>query len=238
MFHRHLLLGLIPLTAALSSCSMFSSSQSDLADLDELIAKIERVHVETELAKAKSQAALGQLRTITAPEFQGDVLAAFAQLEAAVTQSQDQGEKLRTSVSEMRGTAEPLFDRWRGNLLSFTNPQMRQRSQARLEETKANYQAILTAVEPAQSTLDALNLGLRDVALFLSNDFNTASLTAVDPDVRNLTNLGAELDARLNASLDAALAYVDRNALPNEPGDPQSGAQMQLETGAPATPYR
>src|SRR5262249_6264441 len=121
---------------------------------------------------------------------------------------------LRSSVEPMKAAAGPVFEKWNTDLLSFTSPGMRQRSQARLEETRDRYQAIVVAVEPAESSLDTFNLGLRDIALFLGHDFNSQSVFAIQDDVRTLTDMAAELDTRLGNSLTAAQAYVQSSSLP------------------------
>ncbi len=205
-------LGLVPL-AALAACGMFQSDDG-LASLEHVHARIERVHVDLELAKQAAQHALAQMQNLVSPAFAGDAKESFSGLEQALAEANTQGEQLRDSTATMRRTAEPMFERWRADLLSFANPQMRQRSMARLEHTQALYRGILAAVEPAQSELDALNLRMRDVTLFLSNDFNAAAIATVDPEVRALGQQSGELHRRLDASMQATLAYLDSTAMP------------------------
>ena len=83
-----------------------------------------------------------------------------------------------------------------------------------MRATRSRYEAIVAAVEPAQASLDAFNKGLRDHALFLSNDFNPASLAALKDDVQNLSNLASSLNKQFDECLLATRAYIETAALP------------------------
>ena len=198
----------------LAGCSVFSSDNSGLSRIDDLVTWIERVHVESEMAKEKSHSAIDALRTIVAGDFGADPLTAHTELMQTIQRSENQSDALRTSITGMRETADAVFAKWSTDLLSFTNAQMRQRSQARLEATRARYRAILAAVEPAQVSYDSFNLAMRDIGLFLGNDFNATSVSAIRDDVRAQTTLVGQLDHRLEACLTAARDYLDETSLP------------------------
>lgn len=194
-------------------CGAFSGDSS-LTRVDDLVTWIERVHVESEMSKQKAHSAIDALRAIAATEFRGDPVTAYTELSQTIDTSRTQANALRQAVRTMREAAEPLFDRWSSDLLSFSSPQMRQRSQVRLEETRSRYRAILSAVQPAMTSYDAFNNSIRDVQLFLGHDFNRASVGQIRDDVRALTTMTGELDRRFEASLVAAQDYIDASALP------------------------
>ena len=222
----------LPLLGA-AGCGVFSGPDTGLSGVDDLLGWIERVHVESEMAKERSHAAIDALRTIAATNFAGEPLAAYNELTQTIDRSLTQANALRTAVQSMKDTAEPVFERWSNDLLAFTSAQMRQRSQARLESTRARYRSILAAVEPAVSSYDAFNNGLRDVQLFLGNDFNQQSVTEIRDDVRGLTTLTGELDRRFDASLLAAQDYIDSASLPmaTEPAPEPGGAAPTERAG-------
>lgn len=218
-------LALLPLLGT-TGCSVFSGADTGLAGVDDLLGWIERVHVESEMSKERAHAAIDALRTIAATNFAGDPVAAYAELTQTIDHSLTQANALRSAVQSMKNTAEPVFERWSSDLLSFTSAQMRQRSQTRLENTRSRYRSILAAVEPAVTSYDAFNNGLRDMQLFLGNDFNRQSVDEIRDDVRGLTNLTGELDRRFDQSLLAAQDYIDSASLPAaaEPAPAPSGA--------------
>lgn len=198
----------------LSSCGLFSGEEPGPARVDDLVGWIERVHVESERSRETVHNAAGALRAITAQDFKGDAVASYKEFVRLIEQSERQATQLRSNIGPMKEAAGPLFERWNAELLSFTSTGLRQRSQSRLEITRGKFQALVAAAEPAQAAYDAFNLGLRDIALFLSHDFNPHAMSAIQDDVRSLTNMAAELDSRFSSTLTAASEYVQAAALP------------------------
>jgi len=237
---RSFLLTLAPFVAlATSSCAGFSAfgmSQKDgLGQVDELLSHVERVHVESAVAKDRAQGAFEALRRLVAPEFKGDPAAGHAELVSAVHQSVEQADALRSSVKPLRKTAESVFERWTADLESFGNLAMRQRSQERLEETRRRYDAVLAAVVAAQLAYDSYDSDLSDHALFLEHDFNSASVAVVTQELDSLRARGKELARRLDACGAACQAYVEFSA-PSAQVAPSADAQPR--TSVPAAPKK
>ena len=199
----------------LSSClSAFGIKDSDgLSQVDELLDRVERVQVESVVAKERVHSALDGLHALVAPEFHGDAVAAHAELQESIEQSLDQAKKLAASVQPLRRTGEAVFAQWTEDLESFGNTSMRQRSQTRLEETRTRYEAVLAAAGSAQLALDALDADLSDHALFLEHDFSAASVAMIADEVDGLRERIRELDRRLDACAAAYQSYVESAAL-------------------------
>lgn len=217
----------LPAFLALSACSSvpsaadvskffdvgFGNKSAGLDKVDALLDRIERVHVESELSKQTSQGAMTALRAICDPDFEGEALVAYEDFVKAIDDSEKQADKLRSSIGPMKKTAEGVFAAWASDLEGFGSAEMRQRSQLRLEETRRRYEAIATSVDPALWAYDALNHDLRDHALFLSHDFNSAAIADLANEVESLSNDSNELGKRLDKCLAAAEEYVRSSAL-------------------------
>ena len=206
----------------LSACQNMPSSISGVfrkqpkagpSQVDDLLTRIEHVHVECELSKQRVIEAREMLAEISAQDFSGDPLLAYEQFEAAIEASEEQAKSLRSKVAPMRRAAEPFFDQWAADLSSFGNPAMRQHSQQRMDETRERYERIVAAVNPAQSALDAFNMSLNDCALFLGNDFNAGSVAAIAGEIEAIEGLGRELEGRLDGGLAACEKYIRAAAL-------------------------
>ena len=91
---------------------LFGSSKGGPANADALVSSIEQVYVDSEVAKDRMQSAMVALQTITAPNFQGDVVSAYGELSVLIERSEEQQEKLKDSVQEMKDSADPVFDQW------------------------------------------------------------------------------------------------------------------------------
>ncbi len=196
-----------------SACAGTSERSQSIDRVDQLLTRIERVQAETAVAKESSRAALNALCTLVSPRFQGDAAAAFARFMEAKDASEEQAETLRGATGPMQDAAADVFQRWTKDMEAFGNSRMRQRSQARLDETRTRFQAIVGAAQTAQIALDAFHDELQDHALFLRHDLNAASVASIRTDVRELTDQSKALDQRLDATVAAANAYVESAAL-------------------------
>jgi hypothetical protein len=201
--------------AGLGACKSGQSKQAvGLMNVDDLLSSIERVHVETELARESAAQTLSSLQWVVESTTAGDPLTAFAEFGSALERSEIIAESLAESIEPMKRASEPVFEQWAQDLAGFKSAKMRHRSLTRLTETRERYDAIVAAVEPAEKGYKALNLGMRDIALFLGNDFNEASVQLIEGDVSTLSKVGVMLDERFADALGAARAYIEDAALP------------------------
>jgi hypothetical protein len=187
--------------------------QQGLVRVDDLLARVEQLHVEVELSKESVRGAMEALRTLVGPEFGGDAVEAYKGFVSAIEASEKQAEKLAEAFDPMEKTADEVFTAWAKSLESFSNAEMRDHSQVRLEETRERYEAIVSSAEPAMWAYEALNRSLRDHALFLGHDFNAAAISALEGEVDGLLKHAAQLDKRFEAVLKAAKRYVRSTAL-------------------------
>lgn len=195
------------------SCTATTEKSQSLQRIDDLLSQIERVQVESLVAKEKARAALDQLETLVSPGFSGDAAAIYAQLVTAIEQSETQQRTFSSAISPLSTTAEQMFLQWTADLEAFGNSRMRERSHMRLEETRARYQTVLNAANAAHVSFEGFNADLRDHALFLGHDFNSAALSSIATDVVALKERSGELDARFDTCANAAKAYVEAAAL-------------------------
>ena len=217
-FAKHTAVAL-PLAACLGCASIsktfnkaFSKQSEGLDQIDEVITRIEAVHVECELSKASLRDSVEWLCAIVAQDFGGSAVGAYDEFVDSVETSNERAEELQDAVAPMRKAAEPFFDKWEDDLWAFKSAEMRQHSEKRMNDARERYDAIVAAVEPAQDAYVSFNQNLDDIVLFLGNDFNAAS--ELEREVRALTRLAGDIDTNFDACLTAAEAYIDSAALP------------------------
>lgn len=208
-----------------AACAGTSERSESVAQVDELLTRIERVQAETAVAKEAVHAAMTELCTLVSPGFKGDAATAFKKFVTAADLSEEQGETLRDATEPMSDAAQRLFQRWTKDMESFGNSRMRQRSQTRLDETRTRYQSIVGATQAAQIALDTFHDDLRDHSLFLQHDLNAASVASLRADVRDMRAQLDNLDTRFDATVAAARAYVESAAL---------YGQVEIEVASPS----
>jgi hypothetical protein len=234
----------LPLVIGLAACAGKTKKSESLSQVDDLLARVERVHVETVVSKETAHTALGSLHALVAPKFNGDPTAAHGELMTGIDRSETQARTLRSAVEPMGHTADRVFERWTTDLQAIGNSKLRQRSQTRLEETRSRYNEVVVAAKAAQIAYDAFNADLRDHALFLGSDFNSSAVDEIRPEVHALTQRIKELDERFDACSAAAQAYIQAFALHGQIGEETeeeaprqtqtNGAQGAATTTAPA----
>lgn len=211
---RHHLVLAVPALLGFTACASFSSTKNDsLSQVDDLLSHVESVQVECVVAKEKSHAAYDSLRSIVSPEFQGDPVVVYTTLLEKLQESRTQAAKLAGTITPLKNSAENVFLQWTTNLESFGNTRLRQQSQSRLADTRARYDAIITAATSALVSYDSLNADLNDNALFLQHDFNAAAVSTIAAEVEVLAAQVQELDTRLDNTIAASKSYVESSAL-------------------------
>lgn len=212
-FSKSLSLSLVVACAA--ACSVLSDGKQSvsLTQVDELVSAIERVHVESELSRERMREGITALHALVSPDIE-DPIVLYADFAEAIKNSETRARALRNAIQPMKNAAGPFFSKWSSDLESFSSVQMRQRSETRYNATRARYDAIVAAVDPALTTYDAFNVGLHDHALFLGHDLNPSSIAEVEDAVRALTELAAKLDGQFAKVLEASRAYVQAAGLP------------------------
>ncbi len=198
---------------AAGSCASPTERAEAVQRVDDLLAKIERVQVDSVVSKETGQAPLDQLEGLCAPGFSGDAKEVFAHLLDAIDKSEKQSKKLKDSVEPMRQSAESIFRQWTTDLQAFGNARMRQRSQARLDETQSRYQAVFANAQSALIAYDAYNADLKDLALFLGHDLNASAVAELATDIQGLKEEMHQVGVRMDAVANAARVYVEASAL-------------------------
>lgn len=225
-------LGSLVLSLALAASAGCASSKpgNSLVQVDQLVTSIEKVHTSSEMAQTRVIESLDSLRSLVALDFGDDVVGAYAKTEIALSESTKQLAAFDDDVKQMKEMAEPVFKKWASDLDSFTNLEMRLKSQNRLAQTRSRYDAIVMTVEPTQAAFATLHQQISDCALFLKHDLNAAACAALRPDVEALSMATEHLDEQLARCQSAAKDYVEAVALPSIPapageGDAKAGSK-------------
>lgn len=221
------------LAGCASVSGLFGPSNGKGLDLvDDLLDRVEGVHVESVLCRERMKDALSSFAALVAPGFDGDPLTAYTLFADAVAESVQQARDLDDAVEPMKATASDVFDRWSRNLAAMSSPAMREHSQTRLDETRRRYQAILDAVEPARAALAEVHAVLGDHVLFLKNDFNASAVAELEQGVVALVELARKVDAQLVATQEAAQVYVRSTALRGQEQLSRGQARVRSEQAA------
>jgi len=203
-------LSALALAAGLGACATTSQSAS-IVRVDDLVTRIEAVHLEAELAKETVYTMLLALRPVIVPT-QGDPRAQFDTFLGALDASEQRAEKFERMLAPMEQSARQVFSRWEQDLRAIESDSMRELSRTRMQDTRVLYDNVLRTTKSSDKRLRELNCGLRDLALFLGHDFNAGSIASIEGEAYSLRDLAKQLGQDLDRCMQAAEAYVNRAA--------------------------
>jgi hypothetical protein len=221
-------------------CAGGGQKAAGIKQLDDLLGRVERVHLETELCHQRAGAALKALQVVLAGQVESDLATSFAELQSATRASDDQSYRLRAATGPLKASGEAHFARWNEDLSAFSSPALRQRSQERMDGARANFDGVLSALAPAQAALEVYNKTLKDLTLFLANDLSSSSVAAIEPEVHGLVDQAMGVDQKLLATLQACKSYVEthspvanlQGSASPAPGEPAETPQKSAQKGS------
>lgn len=224
---------LLPLTLLAPSCAAVKnifghSSGSDDAgfvQVDEVLSRVERVHVDCELAGQHVTESMATLISMVGPEFKGDPALVFEEFLSAIELSEKQASDLRKDFAPMQKSGEIMFKQWQADLDGFSSDVMREHSAKRMTDMRKRYEAVNTSVGPVVEQYEEFNTVLRDHALYLGNDFNSESVALIEKELRSLIATSNQLKTALNTCTEACQEYVRKAALR---GQVSSRAKQQV----------
>jgi hypothetical protein len=127
----------------------------------------------------------------------------------AVKESEDRVADVTKQREEMDAEAGKLFASWKTSVDGINNPDLKKKSQARLETTQASYGKIAMAGKDAKSEYDSFLGGLKDQITFLGHDLNPAALASLKPDAAKLNDRAEKMFAKIDGVSAAANASID-----------------------------
>ena len=207
------------LLSGLAACASGTSREHAPARVEEMVAWIERVHVEAERGRQTIADSFERLNALAAGRFDKEPAAvAFAKFVQSIDLAEQQAKRFREVVQPMVAAAQPVFAQWQAELATFTNERLRQRSELRYSVAKERYDAITATAVPAQDRFDGFVAALRDHAAFLAHDLNAGAIDDIQDEVKMVARTARELDREMESCQAAARAYVEQSALPAAPG--------------------
>lgn len=122
----------------------------------------------------------------------------FNNLQREMERTDERLSRVGERVASMDAEADTLFAEWANSAAAIESENLRQRSQERLETTRARYNAIHTAGQEANERYATFMKTLQDHVTFLGHDLNPSAVASLKPDAE-----------KLNKKADALLEHID-----------------------------
>ena len=120
----------------------------------------------------------------------------------------DNTEKRRLKIDEeaakMKTEADTLFTQWAESAAAIENPDLRKRSEERLEATKASYAEIEAVGQQAAGLYPPFMKDLQDQVTYLGHDLNAEAVASLKPEAAKLNENASTLTRSLDDTISTA----------------------------------
>jgi chromosome segregation ATPase len=187
---------------------VFASAQEGIKQTEALVNKGEQTVKAVTEARGQLEKTLADYNTIVDGKA-ADPKGSYKDLGKAVKDSEERVADVTRRKEEMDVEAGKLFESWKASADAISNPDLKKKSQARLQETQDRYGKIATAGKDARSEYDAFLGGLKDQITFMGHDLNPAALASLKPDAVKLNARATKMFAKIDSASAAATASID-----------------------------
>jgi ElaB/YqjD/DUF883 family membrane-anchored ribosome-binding protein len=115
--------------------------------------------------------------------------------------------KIDEEAAKMSAEADTLFQSWADSIAAIENPDLRKRSEERLEATKESYAEIGTVGQKAADLYGPFMKALQDQVTYLGHDLNPEAVASLKPDADKLN----ERAEKLIQSIDDTITTANKN---------------------------
>ena len=113
---------------------------------------------------------------------------------------------MRTRIDDVDRVARDLFREWAAEARQFQNPEYRRDSEAKLRQTRQNYDRMLESMRNAEKKIEPVLSVFRDQVLYLKHNLNARAMASLQEETAKV-----EMDVKaLIQDLTAAIAEADR----------------------------
>ena len=172
---------------------------------DLLTDRVADARAEQEAAKAQFASALEHFSALVG--FQGgDLRAAYDKARSEHDRSRARAEAVSKNIASVESVGEDLFAEWKKELKQYSSDEMRRASARQLDETRARYDEMLSAMKRAEASMAPVLAAFGDQVLFLKHTLNAQAIASLKG---NLEDLEHDI-AGLTREREASIAEADR----------------------------
>jgi len=159
---------------------------------------------ESRLQLQKAVATYNSIIEMTAP----DLKAAYKVLGKDITDSEKKVAAGRPKVEEMNNAANAYFAARNAALQAITDPDLRARSEERLNVVYAQFEKISAAGRDTRLLFDTLMTDAKNQSTFLGHDLNASAITSLKPDAAKFNARATDVFTRVDGVVKMFEDYI------------------------------
>jgi hypothetical protein len=108
----------------------------------------------------------------------------------------------------MQVEADKYFTDWSSSLSGISNPDLKKKSEERLNQARANYDGIVKAAQSSGDAFKPFMSSLRDQVVFLGHDLNPSALKSLAGTASKLNTDAGALFQKIDGAVGQAGSYI------------------------------
>jgi hypothetical protein len=131
----------------------------------------------------------------------------YKNLQKEMENTEKRRAKIDEESTKMKAAADTLFGQWANSAAAIESPDLRKRSEDRLNATKASYDEIGTVGQKAGDLYGPFMKALQDQVTYLGHDLNPGAIASLKPEAAKIN----EKAKKLIQSIDDTIATANTN---------------------------
>jgi hypothetical protein len=149
---------------------------------DLLVNRVQDARDAQEQAKKQFESALEQFTAVVGYEG-GELEKTYKRLKTEFERSEERAQAVHKRIEDVQEVAKALFREWKAELDDYTNANLKNLSQQRLEQTQERYTRLIEAMQRAETRIDPVLAAFRDQILFLKHNLNAQAIASLEDEL-------------------------------------------------------
>jgi len=202
---------LIALSLFITGCSSMyyaTLEQFGVHKRDVLVDRVEDARDDQEKAKEQFQSALERFQAVVEVDA-GELEAKYSKLKGDLDRCESRANAVRNRIKDVKDVGEALFKEWQDELEQYTSSKLRRASEVQLQQTRVNYNQLVSAMERAEQKMDPVLSAFRDQVLYLKHNLNAQAIASLQDTAVSLETDVADLIKDMENSIAEANEFID-----------------------------
>ncbi len=174
---------------------------------DILVDRVKEAQTAQEQAKTQFLTALEQFAAVVGYQG-GELEATYKRLKSELERSEEKAQAVHKRIDGVEGVAKALFREWQKEIEQYTNANLRQLSEQKLEQTRERYDRLISAMKRAETRIDPVLASFRDQVLFLKHNLNAQAVGSLEDELASVQTDVSALVAAMETSIHEANDFV------------------------------
>lgn len=174
---------------------------------DILVNRVQDAQTAQEQAKKQFLSALEQFTAVVGYEG-GELETTYKRLKSEFERSEEKADAVHKRIDDVQSVAKALFKEWEAELDDYTNANLRNISQQKLEQTQERYARLIEAMQRAEAQIDPVLAAFRDQVLFLKHNLNAQAVGSLEDELASVRTDVSALVSAMEVSINEAGNFV------------------------------